>query len=201
LAAESAARSAPALDRNVGIWLPFVAAYEAGLWLFWVLEREVIAVPRPSLRIEADRLHCADGPAVSWPNGARYWFWRGVQVPQRAVEQPEALTASEVLQQPNAEVRRVMIERLGADRLMAMAGGEVLHQDHDSLGHPRRLLRLTLPDDEAIVMVEVQNSTPEPDGTLKPYLLRVPPAMRTCADAVAWTFGMEAAAWSPAVET
>src|SRR5438132_1185103 len=59
-AAESAAESA-AIDRCVAIWLPFVDASEAGLWLFWVLEREVIAVPRPSLRISDDQLHCDDG--------------------------------------------------------------------------------------------------------------------------------------------
>src|SRR5437867_2257886 len=78
-AAWSASRStAGGVERLIGIWLPFVEASEAGLWIFWVLKDEIVAVPRPALRVLDDRLHCADGPAVAWPNGARYYFWRGV---------------------------------------------------------------------------------------------------------------------------
>ncbi len=55
--------------------------------------------------------------------------------------------------------------------------------------------------DEPIVMVEVLNSTPEPDGTRKTYFLRVPPTMRTAREAVAWTFDMDGAAYAPAVES
>ena len=75
LAADAAAWSAvrssaprfagEALLSAVDCWLeilqPLVDAYEAGLWLFWVLEREVVAVARPALRIEEGRLR---GPAV-----------------------------------------------------------------------------------------------------------------------------------------
>ena len=50
-------------------------------------------------------------------------------------------------------------------------------------------------------MVEVVNSTPEPDGTRKTYFLRVPPTTRTAREAVAWTFGLRADAYRPAVET
>src|SRR6185503_5503566 len=46
---------------------PFVDAYEAGLWLFWITEEKIVALQRPRLQVEARQLHCADGPAVSWP--------------------------------------------------------------------------------------------------------------------------------------
>ena len=39
-------------------------------------------------------------------------------------------------------------------------------------------------------MVEVLNSTPEPDGSRKTYFLRVPPDTQTARQGVAWTFGM-----------
>ena len=61
----------------------------------------------------------------------------------------------------------------------------------DELGD---LYRADVPDDEPLVMVRVLNSTPEPDGTYKPYWLRVPPGMTRASDAVAWTFGFENAA-------
>ena len=41
-----------------------------------------------------------------------------------------------------------------------------------------------------MVMVEVVNSTPEPDGECKTYWLRVPPATQRARQGVAWTFDM-----------
>ena len=42
-------------------------------------------------------------------------------------------------------------------------------------------------------MVEVQNSTPEPDGSYRTYFLRVPNHTFTARDGVAWTFGLSGA--------
>ena len=50
-------------------------------------------------------------------------------------------------------------------------------------------------------MVEVQNSTPEPDGSVRTYFLRVPPGMASARAAVAWTFGLDGASYQPIVET
>lgn len=50
-------------------------------------------------------------------------------------------------------------------------------------------------------MVEVVNSTPEPDGTSRTYWLRVPPATRTAREGVAWTFGVSEADYEPLVQT
>lgn len=77
----------------------------------------------------------------------------------------------------------------------------MLHRDTDGLGHPRRLLRIARKGDTPLVVVEVVNSTPEPDGSQKHYLLRVPPTMTDCQSAVAWTFGIEAHEYAVAVET
>jgi hypothetical protein len=41
-------------------------------------------------------------------------------------------------------------------------------------------------------MLEVENSTPEPDGSHKPYFLRVPPEVRTARETLAWTFEFDA---------
>ncbi len=50
-------------------------------------------------------------------------------------------------------------------------------------------------------MVEVVNSTPEPDGSHRTYWLRVPPSTRTAREGVAWTFGLDSAAYEPLVQT
>ena len=50
-------------------------------------------------------------------------------------------------------------------------------------------------------MVEVINSTPEPDGSRKTYWLRVPPTTQTAREGVAWTFGMGASEYVPSRES
>ena len=50
-------------------------------------------------------------------------------------------------------------------------------------------------------MVEVVNSTPEPDGTRRTYFLRVPPATTSAREAVAWTFGLRGDDYRPSIES
>jgi hypothetical protein len=57
-------------------------------------------------------------------------------------------------------------------------------------------------DGEQLRVVEVVNSTPDPDGSHRRYFLRVPPDARTARQAVAWTFGFsDSARYEVAVET
>jgi hypothetical protein len=64
-----------------------------------------------------------------------------------------------------------------------------------------KLSRYELPGDEPLVMVEVVNATPEPDGTHHIYWLRVPPTVGSAREAVAWTFGLNADHYRPLRET
>ena len=113
------------------------------------------------------------------------------------VEAPEeALSAAQITRQPNVEVRRVMLERYGADRYLREADGELVAEDDFG-----RLWRAELSGDEALSMVEVVNSSAEPDGSHKTYYLRVPPHCDSARAAVAWTFDTEPDSYAPAVET
>jgi len=152
----------------------------------------VILTERPTLlrRDDEGRLHHETGPALMYPDGWGIWASHGVRVPRQVIEAPESLNAEAILGESNAEVRRVMIERFGAGRLMTEANGLLVDEDLDELGHPRRLWRLDLRDDpEPLVMVELVNSTPEPDGEFRRYMLRVPPGTRSALEGVAWTWG------------
>ena len=71
--------------------------------------------------------------------------------------------------------------------------------DHDEAC--ATLWRRRIKCDEAIVMLEVVNSTREPDGRFKHYWLRVSPRMKTARQAVAWTFGMSADRYKLRIET
>lgn len=122
--------------------------------------------------------------------------WRGVSISERVVFKPETITAAEVLAEPNAEVRRVMLDRMGLDRFLAEARATVRDEDTDP-GGKRQLVAVDLPGDEALVCVIVHCPS-----TARRYLIRVPPTMQTCRDAVAWTAGFDKAEdYQPVKET
>jgi len=122
--------------------------------------------------------------------------WRGVPIDARIAFQPETITASEVLDQPNAELRRVLLERMGYDAFLSQARAQTLDTDRDK-GGERRLLKVDLAGDEPLVCVSVLCPS-----TGRQYLIRVPPSMRTCRQAVAWVAGFDNADdYRPLVET
>jgi hypothetical protein len=54
---------------------------------------------------------------------------------------------------------------------------------------------------ENIVLVEMVNSTPEPDGSYRRYFERVDPDIQTAKEAIAWQFRLSAKEYNPKVET
>jgi hypothetical protein len=184
------------VERCLRIYRPLISAYEAGLWLFWVLEDNVLAVARPALKTFEGQLHCADGPAVAWAGGARYFFLRGVRVPEKVILTPDQLTGAEIVAERNLEVQRVMLERFGHDRLILELCATAAHADEYGV-----LYRIRLSRRQTLTLVHVTNATPEPDGTRRRYFLRVPPDVRTAHEAVAWTFGLRPEEYRPARES
>jgi len=111
--------------------------------------------------------------------------WRGVPVDERIAFRPETLSAQEILAERNAEIRRVMIERMGYLRFAEDADAKVLDRDEDP-GGPRQLLRIELDGDEPLIGLVC--SCP---STSRQYFLRVPPATKTCRQAAAWIAGFD----------
>ncbi|WP_189857576.1 DUF6745 domain-containing protein [Streptomyces poonensis] len=171
-------------------------ARTAGWW--WPYEKVAVVSERPvSLhRDEAGRLDRGDGPALAYGDGFALYAWRGMPVPGEFLDQLGTLTPERVREEENAELRRVMLEHYGYDRYLKESGAEPVHRDETGV-----LWRIPLLGDEDVVMVEVVNSTPEPDGTSRTYWLRVPPATRTAREGVAWTFGLDADAYAPLRQT
>lgn len=132
---------------------------------------------------EAGLLHCADGPSVRWADGWGLYHWHGLRLPHDCefiITQPQLITVQRIEAQHNLEVRRAMLEIYGLDRFVVDSGALVVNAlppDHDIAGlRGARLFRKQLPGDaEPLVLVELVNSTPEPDGTCRRYMLRVDP--------------------------
>jgi hypothetical protein len=193
----------------------WVAESQSCHW-WWPYEGIVIASERHSVvKIDgAGRLHCQDGPAVAYADGYGLWAWNGVRVEREVIEQP--ITVEQIENEKNAEVRRVMTERYGLEKYIQDCGAEEVQKDDFGT-----LWRKRVPNDEPILMVQVVNSTAEPDGTSKDYFLRVDPQCRpiirtddepggrllgepqklTARNAVASTFGMKGAEYRPLIQT
>ncbi|HEX5826201.1 MAG TPA: hypothetical protein VFY23_01660 [Candidatus Limnocylindrales bacterium] len=178
-------------------------ARSAGPW--WALEGLAIVSERPLVDRRDDRLrlHAGDGPALAWPDGSEVYAWHGVRVERDVVVAPETITPDAIDRQQNAEVRRVMVERFGPERLLREGGAILVAEDETGRLWRRDLGRGTwmTQRDEPLVMVEVRNSTPEPDGSVRTYFLRVPPTTTTPREGVAWTFNMPGWEYMPAKQT
>ncbi len=111
--------------------------------------------------------------------------WRGVPVDARIAFLSETITSQEILAEPNAEKRRVMLERMGYQKFLADANAQTLDEDRDA-GGPRRLVKVPMEGDEDLVCLSVICPS-----TARRYVLRVPPTTATCHQAAAWIAGFD----------
>lgn len=170
-------------------------------WIFWHEDVAIICNRPNQINLDEEgRLHCEDGPSVSYRDGWSLYRYHGVTVPKYVIEEPWKITVDLIESEENVEVRRVMIERYdsGDDgRNYLMDTGATLLDTHPT----GNLFTKEMVDDEDITMLQVVNSSPEPDGSFKKYYLRVPPTITKAKDAVAWTFGMTPESYSPQQES
>jgi len=111
--------------------------------------------------------------------------WAGVNIDRRIAFRPETITVPEVLNESNAERRRVLLDRYGYGRFVEGADAEILDRDSDP-GGPRQLLRVKLERDEDLVALSCLCPS-----TGRQYIIRVPPATPTCRHAAAWIAGFD----------
>ena len=151
-------------------WLPILEGFEAGAWLYWVCNDSITVVCLPEIhRDEQNRPHRDDGPAFVSLD-LKYWFWKGILVDRWIIEQPEEITVAKIEAEKNAEIKRVMVERYGEDKYIVDSGLEPVACDDFG-----ELYRKDFAGDSPLVYVRVMNSTPETDGSTKPYFLSVNP--------------------------
>lgn len=161
---------------------------------------------------EENRPHCDDGPSHRWRDGWELWYIHGVKVNRRIVMEPGSLTIAQVRQEENAEVRRVMIERIGWDRFCVEAKLKVIHTDTLEASFPALPVSETVHADmrpvtsyrkgkevaELLESEEFKDFEERPlkfvrvtdPSTGEKYVLRVWPENKRAYEAVAQTFGL-----------
>lgn len=172
------------IQEVVGIELkdiePMITAAQNCGW--WIPFEEVVILQHRPLEIhldEEDRLHNTEGPAIKYRGDCEFshvYVVHGVRVPKSLIDRN--YTAEDVDNETNQEIKRIMIELFrnpetgeeGQHEYIKAANAEKISTDDFGT-----LWRKEIKDDEDIMMVEVLNSTAEPDGTYKTYFLRVDP--------------------------
>jgi len=154
----------------------------------WILPFEKICVvcDRPlHLRFDAEnRLHAEGEPAIAFADGYSLYFHHGVKLPENYGKvHPDLWQAEWLLSEENAELRRLLIQRIGYDRIcQELAVTELdswqeytllsieFNEDFDREGNakPVYLLKMTCPSTGFI------------------HALRVPPDVRSAKEAIRW---------------
>lgn len=140
------------------------------------------------------RLHAEDGAALSFDGGYKIYSWHGITVSEEAILEPISLDL--INSTRNAEIKRCLLERFGTARYIVESKARAVQRDEFGT-----LYRIDIEGDEPLVMVEVENSTPEADGTSRTYFLRVPPDVGSARQAIAWTFDLDEKDYQPVEET
>lgn len=167
---------------------------ECGIW--WPLMGVAIVSERPSeIHLDAaQNLHARDRMAICFRDGFGCYAQRGTRISKRIAF--GEFDVDDIDNTDNMELRRSMIEMYGIANYLRDTHAKEIHRDSFGV-----LYRKDQDGEEPLVMVELENKTPEPDGTYRKYFLRVPPTMRTARQAVAWSFGLTASEYKPTQES
>jgi len=166
-------------------------ARNCGWW--WPLAGAVVLCERTNriLRDPQGRLHCADGPALSYPGDFHIWCWHGTPVPQDLIETPWDVTR--IMAESNTEVRRCAIEKMGWDQFV-VAADLTLADESDDPANPGQKLRLyDVPRkvlDLPVRVLVASNATVERNGERHTFGLTVPTDCTTAMSAAGWTFDL-----------
>ena len=157
------------------------------------------------------RLH-NDSYAALESDVENLYFINGVLVPAFVVVKPDWITIKHIRKEENAEVRRVMIERMGWDRFCEQANMKLIHSDElqsnfpsipvsDMINAGARLVTTYRAGTETADLLEAGDLKDYEDRPLRfvrltdpstgrQYILRVKHDHTRCYEAVGWTFGL-----------
>lgn len=202
----------------------FAAYKDANSAGWWVPKEQFVVIcdTPEAINLENDqtgqwgsiRLHNDEGPSIAFRDGWKLWHIHGTEVTEQIVMAPDTLTKEQFSREQNAEVRRVMAERIGHRQLMKLLGAREMQEDN--YGVMWSAAPLTGMGVRECRWVEVVDGSPEPIGSdMEPldegwarryeammgtpplpgrryrrYLIPMPAHLGTAHEAVAWHHGM-----------
>jgi len=136
---------------------------------------------------ENKRLHNLNGPAAKWRDGSAIFKANGISIPNYiALTSKDSFTKKMILNEKNADYRRLIIQKIGIEKTIELLGAEVISEETFSVGGKYQLLS-----------IDYDNS-----GNRRPYLRMENPSLglthiegvsnecKTVRDALAYRNGM-----------
>ena len=147
-------------------------------WIF-PFEKTCVVCDRPRhLRFDSqNRLHAEGEPAIEFVDGWNFYYYHGVRLPEKYGQvHPNLWQAEWLLSEDNAELRRVLIQGIGYDRICQELSAEKIDtwQEYE-------LLTIDNADIEPIYLLKM---TCPSTGFI--HALRVPPDLTSAREAISW---------------
>ena len=144
-------------------------------------------------------LNSLDNMSIEFADGYGIYSVDGIMVKKELIENKKDITILDIDQEENSETRRIKIKLYeninGRNSYIKNSDSKLIEKNE--LGE---LYKRNLRNDEPIVSIKVFNSTYNENGKQDEYWLRVPPAIKSVKEAVAWTFGMTEKEYKPEIE-
>lgn len=123
------------------------------------------------------RLHGEGEPAIEFADGYRLYYYRGVSLPEKYWVHPHHWQARWLLEEHNAELRRVLIQGIGYSRICQ----ELQATELDSW---REYTLLKIDSEVDVEPIYLLKMTCPSTGYI--HAMRVPPTMRSAREAIRW---------------
>jgi len=128
------------------------------------------------------RLHNEKGAAIKYADGFEVYSLNGIRVPAWVVNTPaDDIDPKKILKEKNVEIRRELVRKVGADKVVAKLGAKVLEKRDNY-----ELLSVDLGLDEPGIYLRMVN----PSVNLT-HVEGVPPDCTTINKALAWRNGLD----------
>src|SRR5919199_905000 len=147
--------------------------------LIFAFEKICFVCDRPRhLRFDSqNRLHAEGEPAIEFADGWNFYYYHGVRLPEKYGQvHPNQWQSQWLLAEENAELRRVLIQGIGYDRIIQ----ELEAKQIDSW-QEYALLQIDKADVEPICLLKM---TCPSTGFI--HALRVPPNLTSAREAIRW---------------
>ncbi|MEG3898624.1 leucine-rich repeat domain-containing protein [Microcoleus sp. SVA1_B6] len=147
-------------------------------WIF-TFEKFCAVCDRPRhLRFDSqNRLHAEAEPAIEFADGWKFYYYHGVRLPEEYGKvHPNQWQSQWLLTEENAELRRVLIEGIGYDRICQELSAEQIDSWQEYA-----LLQIYNADVEPICLLKM---TCPSTGFI--HALRVPPNLTSAREAIRW---------------
>ena len=159
---------------------------ECGIFEIYAFETVCILCSIPKVYQNAEnKLHREDGPAVIFKDGFSLYFWNGIAVPQKWIEQKNKITKKDISSEKNAEKRRCLREILGTRRFSELLGIEIVDSDKDDCGEVMNLWKTKTMDETIGDFIYFYDGICP--STKREYFICVPKCDNVW-NAKAWTF-------------